>query len=117
MGFVLDAILKKIMIDGPVTIGNGDSSQIIDIDGREGEFSIQLDYQNGIAPALVAKIQTCNDKVNWVDVDGAELDIDSASDTLLWDIAGMGTSFIRILFTGTGSADVLNATLTAKRRH
>jgi hypothetical protein len=117
MGNVLDAILKKIMIDGPVTVNSGYISQVVDIDGREGEFSIQLTYQNSVAPALTVRIQTSNDLQNWVDVDNSEQDIDNAADTMIWDIAGMGTSYIRLIISGTGSSDVVQALYVAKRRH
>lgn len=114
---VLDAILKKIMIDGPVEVTSGYTSQIIDIDGREGEFSIQLTYQNGVSPALSVSVQVSNDKENWADINGSALDIDNAADTMIWDIAGTGSSFIRLSITGTGSADVLEAMFVGKRRH
>lgn len=42
MGFVLDAILKKIMIDGPVTVSDGYTSEIIDIDNREASLEYRL---------------------------------------------------------------------------
>lgn len=117
MGNVLDATVKKVMIDGPVTVNSGYISQVVDIDGREGEFSIQLTYQNSVAPALTVKVQTSNDAQNWADVDNSEQNIDNAADTMIWDIAGMGTSYIRLIISGTGSSDVVEALFVAKRRH
>jgi hypothetical protein len=117
MGQPLDAILKKIMIDGPVLIEDGYISDVIDIDNREAEFGIQIDYLNGISPNLTIYLQTSVDGQTFVDVADSDQLITDASGTLLYDIAGMGPSFIRLRVEGTGSFEISQALYSARRRH
>ena len=117
MSGVLDAILKKYMIEGPVTIGDGDFSEVIDIDNREAEFGIQIDYVNGVSPNITIYLQTSVDGKTFVDVSDSDQLINDASGTILYDIAGMGPSFIRLRFEGTGSLDITQALYSARRRH
>ena len=117
MSGVLDAILKKYMIEGPVTISDGDFSEVIDIDNREAEFGIQVDYVNGISPNITIYLQTSVDGVTFVDVTDSDQLISDASGTILYDIDGMGPSFIRLRFEGTGSIDIPQALYSARRRH
>ena len=114
---VLDAILKKHMIQGPETIGDGDYSSVVDIDNREGEFGIQVNYVNGVNPNITVTVETSVDGVSFVAVVDSDQLISDASGTLLYDVAGMGPSFIRLAFAGTGSLDITNAIYSARRRH
>ena len=117
MGNVLDAILKIILIDGPVNVSDGYTSKIITIDNREAEFGIQLDYVNGISPNLTLHVQTSVDGITFADVTDSDQLLTNASDTVIYDVAGMGPSYLRLRFEGTGSIDVTVARYSARRRH
>jgi hypothetical protein len=117
MGFVLDAILKIKLIEGPVTVEDGYVSKTITIDNREAEFGIQIDYVNGISPNLTVYVQTSVDGISFVDVTDSDQLLTNASDTIIYDIAGMGPSYLRLRFAGTGSIDVTGANYSGRKRH
>lgn len=117
MGNVLDAIIKKIIIDGPETVSDGYVSEKITVDNREAEFGIQLDYTNGISPNLTLWLQTSVDGITFADVTDSDQLLVNAADTVIYDIAGMGPSYLRLRFEGTGSIDVTVARYSARRRH
>jgi len=114
---VLDAILKVKMIEGPVTVEDGYVSKAITIDNREAEFGIQVDYVNGISPNLTIYVQTSVDGITFADVTDSDELLNNTSDTIIYDIAGMGPSYLRLRFAGTGSIDVTAANYSARRRH
>ena len=114
---VLDAILKKVIIEGPVTVSDGYTSQIITVDNREAEFGIQVDYVNGISPNLTIYVQTSVDGITFADVSDSDQLLTNAADTVIYDIAGMGPSYLRLRFEGTGSIDVTAARYSGRRRH
>ena len=117
MGYgVLDALLKKKLIDGPETITDGYVSEAIDIDNREDEFAIQIDWDSGAAPNLTVTVELSSDGNTFVPSDADQLIFD-VDGTHLFDISGTGASYLRLSFSGTGSIDVLSARYSAKRRH
>lgn len=118
MGYgVLDALLKKKLIDGPETITDGYVSEAIDIDNREDEFSVQINWDSGVSPDLTVYLQVSTDSVNFVDVEDSDQLLNQADGTHIYDVNGTGTSYLRLRFEGTGSIDVQLAQYSAKRRH
>lgn len=117
MSSKLDAILKKIMIQGPEEITDGYVSQRLDIDNREAEFGIQVNYANGISTNLTIYLQTSVDGITFVDVSDSDQLITDSSGVVLYDVAGMGPSYIRLRFEGTGSMDVIQALYSGRARH
>jgi len=118
MGFVLDAIVKKLIVEGPEAAGDGFISDAVDIDGIEGAFSIQFDYDGGVAVSLTLYLQVSTDGVTFVDFTGSEQAITDASGTHIWDLPeGTGTSFLRLRIEGSGSIDIQKVLLSGKRRH
>ena len=117
MGYgVLDALLKKKLIDGPETVTDGYVSESIDIDNREDEFAIQIDWDSGVAPNLTVTVELSSDGNTFVPSEAYQL-LSDVDGTHLFDISGTGASFLRLVFSGTGSIDVIQAIYSAKRRH
>lgn len=119
MGFVLDAIIIKEMISGPVTVTGGYESEVIDISGKEDGFSIEVVYNNGVAANLTFTLHTSvsGEDGSFAPVGDAFFDVTDVSGVLIFDIDLMNTNYVKLVVSGTGSVDVDNATLSAKRRH
>ena len=117
MGNVLDATIKKILIDNE-TINSDYSSEVIDIDNREGAFSLQVNYSNGVGPVDIdVAYQLSIDGINFVTVTSEEINIPDESGTALIDILATGASFLRLRFiVNSGSIDVTTL-YSGKRRH
>lgn len=117
MGNVLDAIIKKIVIDNE-TINDDYESMIIDIDNREGAFSIQINYYDGVGPVDIdVTYQLSIDGVSFVTANQETFKIPDESGTALIDIAATGASYLRLKFTvNSGSIDA-TAIYSGRRRH
>lgn len=118
MGFVLDAILKKDILIGPVTINSDFESPSIDIDNREAEFGVLVSYDSGNSVDMTLILQVSPNRIDWFDVDGADIAITDNSGNHFWDVAGTGASFLRVRIAVTGgSIDVSRISYNGKRRH
>jgi len=118
MGDVLDGILKKQLVSGPEAISADYESEAIDIDFREDEFAIQIQYENGIAVDMVLSLEVSNNGIAFSEVADSQQAISDASGSHIWDIAGMGPSFVRVKITvNAGSMDLTEILYCAKRRH
>jgi hypothetical protein len=118
MGAVLDAILKRVLVRGPLTVNTDFISPVLDLDGRENEFSLQLVYENGNSVDIDLSIEVSSDGVNFVQLADSFQNISDDSGTHIWDIAGTGTSYLRVAMTvNSGSIDIVNLISVMKRRH
>jgi hypothetical protein len=118
MGFVLDAILKKIILQGPETVNTNFYTEMIDIDGREDEFAIQFTWDNGTAVNMDIFVEVSVNGVIFAEVDGSRQPINATADSHIWDIAGTGASYLRIGVEVTaGSIDIQEILAVMKRRH
>lgn len=117
MGFVLDAILKKI-IDSDFTVNTEYISPAIDIDNREDDFSVQLVYDNGSNVDMLLQLEVSTNGVDFSTINEANQNITDNSGSHIWDISGSGVTYLRVkVAVTTGSIDVSNIIYSAKRRH
>jgi hypothetical protein len=118
MGNVLDAILKKVMLEGPETVNTDFYTEMIDIDGREAEFAIQFTWDNGTAVNMDIFIEVSVNGVIFAEVDDSRQPINSVADSHIWDMAGTGASYLRVGVEVTaGSIDIQEILAVMRRRH
>ena len=67
MSFVLDAIRLKEILDGTETVNLEWFSPSFSLDDREDEFSIQVNYANGVSPSMSFILQISSDNINFAD--------------------------------------------------
>ena len=119
MSQVLDQILKKQIVAGPEMVSSDYATESVRIDNREDEFSIQLDYDNGVSVGMQLQVEVSNDGNTFVAIPDTFQEITDPSGTHIWDITGGGgTTFFRVgIIVATGSIDVLQILYVGKRRH
>jgi len=121
MGFILDGILKKELLDAPETVNASFTSEVVDLDNREGEFSITVAYDNGVGLNMTTSIELTNTPLiegSWTLLEDSDLIQTDASGNIMYDIGGTGLSYMRIkIVVSSGSCDVQSILYVAKRRH
>ena len=117
MSQVLDGILKKT-IEENFTVNTEYVSERVDIDNREEEFSIQLNYSNGVNVDMVIKLEASVDGENFSEITDSDQNITDSTGTHIYDIAGSGVIYIRVkIEVNTGSIDIDKLIYSGKRRH
>lgn len=117
MSQVLDGILKKT-IEENFTVNTEYVSERVDIDNREEEFSIQLNYSNGVNVDMVIKLEASVDGENFSEITDSDQNITDSTGTHIYDIAGSGVIYIRVkIEVNTGSIDIDKLIYSARRRH
>lgn len=115
---VLDVIRKKNLIDAPESVSTDWASPSVSLDDREDEFSIQVNYENGVSPAMSFILQISSDNVNFADIVESAQSVTDASGSHIWDIAGSGALYARVKIAVTsGALDVTRIFYAAKQRH
>jgi hypothetical protein len=118
MGFVLGSIIKEEVIQDTESIDANWQSPRIDMDDREGEFSISFFYENGSSVDMTLKLQISSDGENFADLADTDQSITDSSGMHIWDIAGSGASYCRVsVEVGAGSIDITRILYVAKQRH
>ena len=115
---ILDAIRLKEILDGPETVNAQWTSPAFSLDDREDEFSIQVNYDNGVSPAMSLILQISSDNINFADIVESAQSVTDASGSHIWDIAGSGALYARVKIAVTsGALDVTRIFYAAKQRH
>lgn len=118
MGFVLDSIRLKEIIESPESVSVEWYSPSFSLDDRDGEFSITLFYENGIAPSMSLVLQVSSDNINFADLTDFTQNINDASGSHMWDVEGSGALWARIkVDVAGGSIDVTRILYSGKQRH
>lgn len=118
MGQILDSIRLKEMLEGTETVNVEWFSPSISLDDREDEFSIQINYANGVAPSMSFILQISSDNVNFADITESVQAVSDASGSHIWDIAGSGALYARVkIAVASGSIDVTRIFYAGKQRH
>ena len=118
MGSRLDDILKHSFIESPVVINLDYTSDSLDIGNKENLFSIQLDYDLGSAVNMILSLETSVDGIGFVPLDGSSQVIIDDDGTHIWNVAELGTVYIRVVVTVTsGSINMTQLLYSAGRRH
>jgi len=115
---VLDTILIQEILNTSTTVNSDYVSDSIDISFREAEFSINMDYSNGVNVDMDFQIEVSNDNVTFVPITDSIHTVTDASGTSIFDIGGTGTNYLRVgIVVRSGSIDVQKIIYKAKRRH
>lgn len=117
MGFVLDGILKK-NIDSDIDVNSEYLSPAIDIDNREDDFAVQLEYDNGNTVDMSLFLEVSLDGVNFSSILESEQVITDPSGSHIWDVSGSGVTYLRVkVEVRSGSITVNRISYSGKRRH
>lgn len=118
MGFILDSIRLKEIIEGTESINMDWVSPSVSLDNREGEFSVSFFYENGSAVDMTLWLQISSDNINFADLTNTDQIITDSSGTHIWDIAGSGALFLRVKVEVTaGAIDITRIFYAGKQRH
>lgn len=118
MGFVLDSIKLKEILESPETVNIEWVSESFSLDDRDGEFSITVFYENGASPIMNFILQVSSDNINFADLTDYTQNITDSSGVHIWDINGTGTLWARVKIEVTsGSIDVTRILYAGKQRH
>lgn len=118
MSITYDQIKKYELISGPETVNGEWSSKSQQLDDRFGAFSVFVKYENGVSVDMSIAIQLSNNNEDWATVDETIVPVTDDSGTVLYDINGSGTQYLRVLITvNGGSIDVVQIRLTAGQFH
>lgn len=113
---VLDVILLKELVTSPITVNTEYISESIDISFREDEFSIQVNWENGIGVDMEIFLEASNDNVNFATMSNQV--ISDASGMHLFDIGFCGAVYVRVrIGVVAGSIDLNKISYRARRRH
>jgi hypothetical protein len=118
MSFILDAIRLKEIIEATESVNLEWFSPSFSLDDRENEFSIQVNYDNGVSPSMSFILQISSDNINFADIVESAQSVTDASGSHIWDIAGSGALYARVkIAVSAGSIDVTRIFYAAKQRH
>jgi hypothetical protein len=118
MSNVLDVIIRKVILQGPETVNADFLSDSFDISGAEGDFAVQLIYDNGVSVNMNLYLQVSTDNTNFSDIDGSGQNVTDSDHSHIWDVSGTGTSFARVrIEVLSGSIDIQRINFDGKRRH
>jgi hypothetical protein len=118
MSFILDAIRLKEIIEATESVNLEWFSPSFSLDDRENEFSIQINYENGITPNMSFILQFSSDNINFADIIESTQAVSDTSGSHIWDIAGSGALYARVkIAVSAGSIDVTRIFYAGKQRH
>ena len=114
----IDQIRKRHLIDSPETVTTDWSTKAQTLDDRTGPFSLFLKYENGTAVSMTIVVQMSTNLVDWADITETEVPVVDNTGTVLYDIDGSGTQFVRIAIrVNSGSIDVVDAQFIGSQFH
>jgi hypothetical protein len=118
MGFILDSIRLKEILENSETINVDWTSPSFSLDDREDEFSIMVTYANGVSPNVTLILQLSSDNINFADLTESFQGVTDASGSHMWDVNGSGALYARVKIAVTsGSLDVTRIFYAGKQRH
>jgi len=117
MGNVLDGILKKTIEDS-FTVNVDYISERFDIDNREQDFSIQINYSDGVGVDMIFYLEGSIDGENFSEITNSRQPVSDPSGTHIWDISGSGVVWFRVgIIVNAGSINLNKILYSGKRRH
>ena len=118
MGYKLDSILKKKLVEGPLAISSDYTTPEYDISGAENSFSVQADYSGGVGLDMTLYLEVSTNGTAYIRIDESSQNVTDASGSHLWDVTEMGVVYLRVAFVINAGSCVLDQTIvSAKRRH
>ena len=118
MGYILDSIRLKELLENSQTINVDWTSPSVSLDDREDEFSIMVTYENGVSPNMTLILQFSSDNINFSDLIESYQGITDSSGSHIWDINGAGALYVRVkVIVSSGSIDISRIFYAGKQRH
>lgn len=118
MGYILDAIIKKVMMEGPVTIDSTEYSTVVDMSGVENSFGIQLHYDNGVGLDADLSLEISVDNQAYIEIPESVVTVTDVDGSHIWDLGELGSNYIRVkIVVNSGSMDITRINFSGKRRH
>jgi len=118
MGFVLDSIRLKEILEQSEPVNMEWFSPSFSLDDREDEFSITVYYDNGVSPNMVFILQVSSDNIHFADITESFQSVTDASGSHMWDVNGSGALYARVkIQVASGSLDVTRILYAGKQRH
>jgi hypothetical protein len=115
---VLDIILVEEVLDTPTTVNSDHTSKVVDLTWREGEFSVQVEYDGGVNVDMTLHLEFSSDGISFTPVTDKEQVVTDSTHTHIWDVAGTGTAYMRVFIeVRTGSINLQRILYKGKRRH
>jgi hypothetical protein len=118
MSFILDSIRLKEILEGTETVNLTWFSPSFSLDDRENEFSIQVNYEDGVSTNMRFILQISSDNINFADIVDSTQPITDSSGSHIWDISGSGALYARVkILVISGSVNISRIFYAAKQRH
>ena len=118
MSFILDSIRLKEILEATESVSLDWVSPSFSLDDRENEFSIQVNYNNGVSPSMSFILQISSDNINFADITESVQAVSDSSGSHIWDIAGSGALYARVrIVVASGSLDITRIFYAGKQRH
>jgi hypothetical protein len=115
---VIDQIRKRVLIDATETVNADWSTRSQTLDDRTGPFSLFIKYENGSSVDMVIKVQLSVNGTDWADIEETLVPILDNEGSIIYDIDGSGTEFVRIaIIVNSGSIDVVEARFVGSQWH
>lgn len=118
MGFILDSIIKKKFVEGPLAVSADFTTEFFDISGQEGSLSIQIDYSGGVGLDMDIYLEVSVNSQSFVRIDESLQNVTDDFGTHVYDLSEVGVAYIRVaLVVNSGTLNIDEIQLSAKRRH
>ena len=119
MSGVIDAIVKKKLAEGPITINSDYTSDVIDCSGVEDTFAVQLEYSNGNgAVDIVTFLEVSVNGQVFVPIQDTEFFDTDDTGAQIWEVTGRGVNYLRVgIIVNSGQFDLDVIEFSGSRRH
>lgn len=115
---VIDQIRKKVIVPTAETVTTNWATESASLDNRDGAFSLHIKYENGTAVNMTVWLQMSVNGTDWANVADSNVVITDPSGTVIYDVDGSGTQYVRIAIVVTGgSIDVTEGLYSASQWH
>lgn len=117
----LDKIRKKDLVPTAVTVNTDWATESASLDNRAGAFSLSIKYENGSGGVNMTtwlEMSITGEDGSWAQVADTDIVITDNDGTIIYDVDGSGSQFVRIAIVVTsGSIDVVSGLYSASQYH
>jgi len=116
MGSKLGATHKEKLLESE-TINSTTYSSIVDIDGAEHGYAVQVIWVNGVGVNMTLSIETSLNGTDWSEIPSTVGSITAAGDNVMYDIANTYVQYARVKILVTAGTADFTVLYSGKRRH
>lgn len=120
MGCVVDYLRKAVLVPTPETVNADWSTVAVNLDDRQGSFSLYIKYENGtgVNMKVVVEMSPTNMPGTWAPIEESEQEITDPTGMVYYDFDGSGAEWVRIsVIVTSGSIDVTEGHFSAQKAH